>query len=67
MPGADQLALAAGEAAAVVVPDFHGHAQRLALQFAAHTGSTGLPMAKQETMSVPPEIDDRQRSLFSSR
>ena len=30
-----------------------------------HTGPTGLPSTKQETMSVPPEIDDRQTSALT--
>src|SRR5512134_1855727 len=29
------------------------------------TGPVGLPSTKQETMSVPPEIDDKQTSLFT--
>ena len=32
-----------------------------------HTGRVGLPRAKQETMSVPPEMEDRQRSALMSR
>src|SRR6185436_352328 len=30
-----------------------------------HTGPVGLPSTKHETMSVPPEIEDRQTSLFT--
>jgi hypothetical protein len=32
-----------------------------------HTGAMGLPMTKQETMSVPPEIDDRQQVALDRR
>ena len=30
-----------------------------------HTGPAGLPSTKQETMSVPPEMDERQTSRFT--
>src|SRR5205085_6611932 len=30
-----------------------------------HTGPAGLPSTKQDTMSVPPEMDDRQTSFFT--
>src|SRR3954452_1915310 len=29
-----------------------------------HTGAVGLPSTKQDTMSVPPEMDDRQTSFL---
>ena len=32
-----------------------------------HTGPMGFPRAKQDTMSDPPEIDDRTRSCLMSR
>ena len=38
----------------------------LASEMPRQTGAVGLPSTKQDTMSVPPEIDERQTSLFTS-
>ena len=50
---------------AVVVEDVDRHAEAAALQLAAPDRQRRAPSAKQEMMSVPPEIDDRQRSSFT--
>jgi hypothetical protein len=52
---------------AFVVPDLDRHAQAAALDSPRHTGRTGQPSTKQETMSVPPEIEASCRSSLMLR
>ena len=66
--GADELALLAAHRLAVVVEDVDRHAEAAALDLAApHRLRSGSPSTKQETMSVPPEIEARCTSLLDRR
>ena len=47
------------------VKNLDGHSQSLAWISPRHTGPIGLPSTKHDTMSVPPEIEDRHTSLFT--
>ena len=49
---------------AVLVEDLDLHAQAAALDLAAPDRQRRIAEPKQDTMSVPPEIDDRQTSLL---